>query len=150
VSAVAGLPADIASRQARQAKLRLRRSKLSLEVQEESWPGGPGTVLTVELNTAPVPTLFFGLGARGKPAERVADEAADQALEFLEAPAGSVDAHSADQLVLPLALAAEGSCFRVAQVTPHLLTNLAVIQRFVEREMHSHGAEGEPGVVEVR
>src|SRR5262249_18470799 len=115
VSAVAGLPVEIAARQARQARSRLRQSKLRLDVREESWPDGPGTVLTVELNTAPVPTLFFALGARGKLAEHVADEAVEQALAYLESPAGSVDAHSADQLVLPLALAAEPSHFRVSQ-----------------------------------
>jgi RNA 3'-terminal phosphate cyclase (ATP) len=80
VSTVAGLPESIAARQAQRAKTRLRESKLRVDVREETWPGGPGTVLTVTLNTSPVPTLFFGLGARGKPAERVADEAVEQAL----------------------------------------------------------------------
>lgn len=149
VSGVAGLPDDIARRQARRASQRLASARLRVEVREESLPGGPGTVLCIELDTTPVPTLFFGLGARGKPAERVADEAAEQALAFLEAPPGSVDAHSADQLVLPLALADGPSCFGVAQVTSHLWTNLAVIGRFVDRGLVCQGDEGEPGSVEI-
>src|SRR5262249_40127201 len=83
--------------------------------------GGPGRVLAVVRETAPVPTLFFGLGERGKRAERVADEAVEQAVEFLRADPPGVDAHSADQLVLPLALASGPSAFPVAAVTQHLL-----------------------------
>jgi RNA 3'-phosphate cyclase len=149
VSAVADLPADIARRQERRALHRLKPSGLKVDVREESWSGGPGTVLTVELDTAPVPTLFFSLGARGKPAERVADEAVEQALAYLAVQPAGVDAHSADQLVLPLALAEGPSSFRVAAVTLHLTTNIAVIRRFVERDIVCDGTEGEPGVVRI-
>src|SRR5438067_489369 len=76
-SAVAGLPEHIRERQARRAIERLRQRRLDVSIEEETWPGGPGTVVALTLNTAPVPTLFFALGERGKPAERVADEAVD-------------------------------------------------------------------------
>ena len=150
LSAVAGLPEDIAKRQARRASYRLQKEGIAADVREESWEGGPGTVCAVTLPTTPVPTLFCALGARGKPAERVADEAADQALAHLRTEPPGVDCHSADQLVLPLALAQEPSEFRVAEVTQHLLTNLAVIRRFVERDMMCEGSEGGPGVVRIR
>src|SRR5262245_53819403 len=78
--AVAGLPEDIARRQARRARYRLEQAGLEATIREEGWEGGPGTVLAVVLETTPAPALFFGLGERGKPAERVADEAVDQAL----------------------------------------------------------------------
>jgi RNA 3'-terminal phosphate cyclase (ATP) len=148
-SAVAGLPEDIARRQARRAVYRLREAGLKADLREESWDGGPGTVLAVVLPTAPAPTLYFGLGDRGKPAERVADEAVDQVLAYLRTGPAGVDEHSADQIVLPLALAEGRSEFPVAQVTRHLLTNLAVIRRFVEREMACEGEEGGPGVVRI-
>lgn len=147
VSAVAGLPEDIARRQVRRATNRLRDRRLKVDLREEVWEGGPGTVLTLVLNTRPVPTLFFGLGARGKPAERVADEAVDQLLAYLDAAPAAVDAHSADQLVLPLALAEGPSEFTVAEITSHLTTNIAVIGRFLEREMACAGQLGGPGVV---
>ncbi len=149
-SAVAGLPDSIARRQARRATQRLRQHGLDVDLVEESWSGGPGTVLAVELDTTPAPTLFFGLGARGKPAERVADDAFDEAVAYLDAAPAAVDAHSADQLVLPLALAEGPSEFSVAAVTAHLLTNAAIIQRFVDREIICGGAEGQPGLVRIQ
>jgi RNA 3'-terminal phosphate cyclase (ATP) len=148
-SAVAGLPEHIARRQARQAAGRLEQAGLRVDIREETWAGGPGSVLAVVLETQPVSALFFGLGARGKPAERVADEAVDQALAYLKAAPAAVDARSADQLVLPLALAEGPSVFTVAEVTSHLLTNVAVIHRFLERDVLCEGTEGSPGRVRV-
>jgi RNA 3'-terminal phosphate cyclase (ATP) len=148
-SAVAGLDVSIARRQARRAAFRLQQYGLKAALREETWEGGPGTVLAVELDTTPVPALFFALGARGKPAERVADEAVDQVIAYLDAGDALVDAHSGDQLVLPLALAEEPSEYRVAHVTRHLTTNIAVIRHFLERDIICEGEEGEPGTVRI-
>jgi RNA 3'-terminal phosphate cyclase (ATP) len=147
-SAVANLPEEITERQARRALQRLKPSRLKVRIRNETWEGGPGTVLGITLGTAPVPTFFFGLGARGKPAERVADEAADQALAYLKT-APAVDAHSADQLVLPLALAVGPSRFRVAAVTDHLRTNIAVIRRFVDRDIECLTNKDGSGMVRI-
>jgi RNA 3'-terminal phosphate cyclase (ATP) len=149
ISTVAGLPEEIARRQCRRAVQRLNAAGLRVDSHEEIWPGGPGTVLTVILNTVPVPTLFSALGERGKRAERVADEAVDQALAFLKADPPGVDAHSADQLILPLALAEGPSAYRVAEVTRHLTTNLAVVRLFLDRDITCEGKEGEPGLVRI-
>src|SRR5262249_37215468 len=62
LSAVSGLPEQIAQRQARRAANRLRDFDAPVDLRQESWPGDPGTLLAVELNTTPAPTLFFGLG----------------------------------------------------------------------------------------
>ena len=96
-----------------------------------------------------MPTLFFALGERGKRAEKVADEAVEQVKAHLAAEPPGVDVHSADQLVLPLALAEGPSRFPVAMVTQHLLTNLAVIRRFLDRDLVCEGAEGQPGWVRI-
>lgn len=147
-SAVAGLPEHIARRQAEHAAQRLKKElRLPVEVTQESWPGGPGSVLALILDTAPVPTLFFALGERGKPAERVADEAVAQVVRFQHAKQPGVDEHSADQLLLPLCLAQGTSTFPVAQVSSHLLTNAAVIRRFVDCDLTIEGCEGGPGIV---
>jgi len=148
-SAVAGLPEDIAKRQARRATHRLKTEGVSVSLREETWQGGPGTVLGVQLDTTPAPTLFVGLGARGKPAERVADEAVEQAIAYLHAGTAAVDPHSADQLVLPLSLAAGPSEFTVSEVTRHLTTNIAVIRQFIDRDVNCEGEEGKPGVVRI-
>jgi RNA 3'-terminal phosphate cyclase (ATP) len=148
-SAVAGLPDSIAKRQARRAAFRLEQYGLEADIRAEQWEGGPGTVLAVVLDTQPAPSLFFGLGARGKPAERVADEAVDQVIAYLDAGAALVDAHGADQIVLPLALAEGPSEYRVAAVTRHLTTNIAVIRQFVDRAITWEDDEGGPGLVRI-
>jgi RNA 3'-terminal phosphate cyclase (ATP) len=148
-SAVAGLPEHIAQRQARQARRRLEQTGVSVDIREETWQNGPGSVLGLVVETPPVPALFFGLGERGKPAERVADEAADQVLAYLEAAPAAVDPHSADQVVLPLTLAEGPSRYAVTEVTRHLCTNIEVIRRFTERDIICDGDEGEPGVVRI-
>jgi RNA 3'-terminal phosphate cyclase (ATP) len=146
-SAVAGLPLEIGQRQARRAANRLKAAGLAAEIEPVTWSGGPGTVLAVILLTRPAPTLFFGLGARGKPAERVADEAVEQVINYLRASTGVVDSHSADQILLPLALAEGPSIYRVTEVTSHLLTNVTVIRHFLDREITWEGEEGHPGTV---
>jgi RNA 3'-terminal phosphate cyclase (ATP) len=148
-SAVAGLPDQIARRQARRLRYRLEQNDLKAAIEEETWEGGPGTVLTAVLDTTP-PTLFFSLGERGKPAERVADDVVDEVLEYVAAGEKfAVDPHSADQLVLPLSLAKGASEFTVSKVTLHLLTNIAVIRQFLEREIVCEGEEGQPGRVRI-
>ncbi len=148
-SAVAGLPESIASRQARQASKRLKARGLKVDVQEQTWEGGPASIIALELDTSPAPTLFFALGERGKPSEKVADEAVEQVLAYLDRGPALVDPHSGDQLVLPLALAEGPSCYRVTEVTRHLNTNVAVIRRFIEREIVVEGEEGQPGTVRI-
>jgi RNA 3'-phosphate cyclase len=148
-SAVAGLPMNIAERQATRLEHRLRRLGLDVEVRLENWPSGPGTVVGVELPTVPAPTTFFAIGERGKPAERVADEAAAQVEDYLRTDRGSVDGHSADQILLPLSLANSPSRFAVAEITAHLTTNADVIRRFLPCEIRIEGKEGHAGVVQI-
>lgn len=148
-SAVANLPEHIARRQAERAAKRLAHLNLKTDIREEKWPHGMGTVIAVALDTTPAPTLFFALGQRGKPADRVADELVDQVETFLDAETPGVDAHTADQLVLPLALAEGTSRYPVSEVTLHLLTNIAVVRLFVERDIACEGDEGKPGVVRI-
>ena len=145
-SAVAGLPDHVVKRQARRAVERLKRAGIEAEIEQREWEGGPGSVLGITLDQAPVPSFFFGLGARGKPAESVADEAADQAIAFAESGA-PVDSHSADQIVLPLALSKGASEIRVQTITKHLTTNIAVIRMFIERSIECDGEEGASGYV---
>jgi RNA 3'-phosphate cyclase len=148
LSAIAGLPEHVAQRQARRAHHRLRDLHgIKVDIAEETWPGGPGSVLALTVHTTPVPALFLGLGERGKPAEKVADEAVAEVNAYLAAAPAAVDPYSGDQILLPLALAQGASEYSVAEVTRHLLTNIAVIRRFLDREIVCEGEEGRPGVV---
>ncbi len=150
-SVVVGLPKNIAERLSRRVIHRFKQYDPSLRVttEEQEWSGGPGTVVFLEFPTTPVRTVFFGLGERGKKAEQVADEVFDEAISFLKCRGSVVDAHSADQLVLPLAFAEGPSSYGVATVTKHLTTNIAVIQQFVDREIRCEGEEGDMGKVYV-
>jgi RNA 3'-terminal phosphate cyclase len=143
------LAEDIARRQAKRAVHRLRRLTSPDCFPLETWKGGPGSVLGIVCETTPVPALFCGLGARGKPADRVADEAVEDALAYLAAEPAAVDRYSADQILLPLALAEGASCYSVSEVTQHLLTNVATVRRFVDRQLICEGDEGQPGVVKI-
>jgi RNA 3'-phosphate cyclase len=149
LSGVAGLPEHIRHRQARRAAERLSDRGLTVHVAEESWPGGPGTMLGIELPTTPIPTFFFALGERGKPAETVADEAVAQLETFLSADPPGIDEHTADQIILPLAFAEGASQFQTACVSSHLLTNARVIEKFLPRRIVCDGEEGRPGRVDV-
>lgn len=148
VAGVAGLDAGIARRMARAARQALERHGLDAAIDEEEWEGGPGCALALHLETSPVAATFVAVGERGKPAEKVAQDAVGELLSHL-ASGAPVDLHSADQLLLPLALAEGPSEYAAAEVTRHLTTNAGVIRRFVDREIVIEGEEGSAGVVKV-
>ncbi len=150
-SAVAGLPEHVLRRQADQAARRLEQAGVPfepLQLRRLNAPS-PGSVLFLLCRNRNVPAAFFALGQRGKPAEKVADEAVDQLLEYLESP-GALDPHAADQLVLPAALATEPSEFSTTRVTRHLITHVELLPQFVPCRIELQGEEGKPGRVSIR
>lgn len=149
IAGSANLPAHVSERMIEQARFRLEKLFLEVETSTQSWHGGPGCMLGIELPTSPAPTFFFALGEKGKPAEMVAHEAADQVEAFLKVQPLGVDEHSADQLLLPLAIADGPSFFRVAAISSHLMTNAAVVRQFVDREIQIDGSVGGPGVARI-
>ena len=146
--AVADLPESISKTMSRRLTHKLKAAGVESHIPQETWTNGPAAVAGVVFRQAPIPPLFFALGERGKPAEVVADEAAEQAIAFKESGC-PVDPHSADQIVLPLAFAPQPSEFRVSEVTQHLLTNIDTIRRFVDREIVCEGNVGDAGTVRV-
>jgi RNA 3'-terminal phosphate cyclase (ATP) len=134
---VANLRDDIARRMRDRATARLREHGLAAEIELVRLPGsgqGAAISLTVE-HEGTIPATFTGLGELGKPAEAVADEAADQLLAFKAIPNAAVDPHSADQILLPLVFAPGRSEFTVSEVTEHLRTNVETIRAFLDREI---------------
>lgn len=89
----------------------------------------PGAGVFLLAKYEEVDASFSALGRRGKPAEAVADEAV-AALREHHASGTAVEPHLADQLLLPLALAAGASAFTAAGPTGHLLTNSWTIGQF--------------------
>ena len=89
---------------------------------------------------------FTSLGAPGKPAERVAEEACEGFLEYYRSEA-ALEKHLADQLILPMVLADGLSSFTTCQITSHLLTNIWVVEQFLDTHVEVEGKEGERGRV---
>jgi RNA 3'-terminal phosphate cyclase (ATP) len=149
ISAVANLPRTIAERQKDQALRRLLSRFEDIDIQIVDLPAfSKGTLLLLMAEFEHSQSCHYSLGERGKPAERVANEAVDDLERFL-AREGAVDAPLADQLILPLALAEGTSSFRTAEVTSHLITNTTIVRRFLPGPIEIEGDIGRPGVVRV-
>lgn len=149
LSAVANLDLAIAERQRRRAAERLGPLGVPLEIQTAALPAySRGTFLVLLAQFEHGRCCYSALGAAGKPAESVADEAADGLLAFLESGA-AVDPYLADQLLLPLAFVPHASELYTARITSHLLTNAGLVKRFVAADIQVDGKLDEPGTVRV-
>jgi RNA 3'-terminal phosphate cyclase (ATP) len=140
LSAAAKLPEHVARRQATRITARLEDT-----VPVEIMPVGgqdPGSLVFLWGPQAG----FTALGTRGKPAERVADEAVEAYLAFRVSGA-ALDRHLADQILIYLALAKGPSRFTTEAVTSHLLTNVWVIEQFLGPAFEIKGALGEQGEI---
>jgi RNA 3'-terminal phosphate cyclase (ATP) len=140
VAGVTQLRAEIAGRMRARAEGRLTFADLgedvAVSIDESAWRGaspGAAIALSAEHEGVTVPATFVGLGERGKTAEAVADEVVEELLAHLTAPGGAVDPHSADQILIPLALADGPSTYTVSFMTEHLRTNARTIQAFLDR-----------------
>ncbi len=91
---------------------------------------GQGNLLFLKAAFAETVAGFTSLGQKGKPAEQVAEEAGREFLAFTKSPAG-IDLHLADQLIPYMALAHGDSHFITERITSHLLTNIAIVDKFL-------------------
>jgi RNA 3'-terminal phosphate cyclase (ATP) len=150
ISTVSNLPESIAQRQQNRAVKRLADLGCPVEIEIRTLPSpGKGSLLLLHAEFEAGQACYFGLGARGKTAERVADEAVGALLTFLRGE-GVVDKYLADQLLLPLAFADGDSEFRTSKITQHLLTNADVVRAFGAAEIDVQGKLGQSGVIEIR
>ena len=155
ISAVANLDPQIAERQKRWAGGRLYTQFPGLRIKTAQIPSRyKGTLLLLQAAFAsdsaisPAACCFYALGERGKPAERVADEAVDALQAFLTTD-GALDPYLADQLLIPLAFASGESRLRTSRITQHLLTNAWVINQFQAASVRIDGDLGHPGWVQI-
>lgn len=147
VAEVTNLDRNIAIRMGRRAEAILAARGITAEIDTIRRPGrghGASIALVAGFAGAP-PATFVGLGGRGKPSENVAEEAVAQLLDHLDAPEGAVDAHSADQLLLPLAFAPGQSVYTVTHVTDHLRTNVETLRAFLDRPVRVDESPDGPG-----
>lgn len=90
---------------------------------------GPGNTVSLEVESENITERFFVVGEKRVSAEVVAAQLVKEVKRYLASPA-AVGEYLADQLVLPMALAGAGE-FTVAHPSCHLLTNIAVVERFL-------------------
>ena len=140
LSAGSRVPYHVIQRQGRRLQERLGSGLPVVEVEAESLD--PGSFVFLWGPQAG----FQALGARGKPAEKVADEAVEDFLGFNQRQA-ALDRHLADQVLLYLARAAGPSAFTTEEITSHLLTNLWVIEQFLGSTFQVRGSLGESGEI---
>ncbi len=130
LAVVTELPSHIPQRMANRAENLLRQAHLPAQIQPLRGRGlapGAGIFLTAEYEHSRAG--FSALGRRGIPAERVAETAVRELLDF-HAQAVPVDPFLGDQLLLPLAFSSQTSQYRVASISKHLTTNAWVIEQF--------------------
>ncbi len=138
LSAVANLPDHILRRQKHQALRRLQGLPCEVKVRGERLPSpGQGTVVVLRAEAEHGAGCFTSLGAKGKPAERVADEAVESLIHYLQSGA-ALDAHLADQILLPLAFAAEASAFTTEALTAHVRTLAWLLEVFGVARVRLH------------
>lgn len=135
VSICGRLPGHVAERQRRAAEARLGEAGITadIDVVVESGrdsPLSPGSVICLWASGSP--GVFVGsssMGERGKPAERVGEEAAGVLLGEVGSGAG-VDRYTGDNLILWCSLASGDSDFTVSELTPHTETAVELARIF--------------------
>ena len=130
VATISQLEPNIAKRELKVVRRKLNWPDNCLEIKEIKNSRGPGNVLTLEVKYENITELFIGFGERGVSAEKVASKTAKLATDYLKSDA-PVGRYLADQLLIPMALAGKGR-FRTLSLTNHTLTNMDIIQRFLD------------------
>ncbi len=145
VSAVSRFPEEVAERLRKRAVERLAEAGYHADIQARVIDAlDPGSFLFLAADHGSGRAGFSGLGGRGEDVERVADAAVDALLEFARSDA-SCDPYLADQLVVPLALAAGTSRLTTCRMTAHLVTAIALTQQFLGCPAQVRGDIGSPG-----
>jgi RNA 3'-phosphate cyclase len=146
LSATSNLPLHIAERQRDRALTRLQHLGIAPNARIENAPSpGQGTVLFLAAHFEGSIAGFTSLGKKGKRAEAVADDACDLLIGFLH-QGRVIDRYLADQLVLYMALAQGYSLVLTQEVTEHLLTNIWVIEQFLQVAFEVEEESGKIGV----
>lgn len=143
---LAHLPHHVADRELAVLARELADVDPKLEVAPAA-SDAPGNALLVELACSRHTEVVAAFGRKGRPAERVAEEAAAAARAYLDGGAG-VGPHLADQLVVPLALAAGGR-FTTTAASDHLRAGAAVLEALTDARVTVAEDGAGPVTVEV-
>jgi RNA 3'-terminal phosphate cyclase (ATP) len=150
------LPSHVAQRQATAAKDKLTKAGYSdFNIAVETYPPGqdphigPGSGITLLMKSSTGSIIGAdSIGEKGKPAERVGEEAAEKLLAEIDSKA-PVDRHLGDILIPYMAVAEGLSEVSVSELTMHTLTNLKVAEMIAGAKFEIQGEIGEVGRIKV-
>jgi RNA 3'-terminal phosphate cyclase (ATP) len=144
-SVVSRLPISIAERQKNAVLQKIHPLSADLQILDVSSPGA-GTFVFLKSEYENTLSGFSSLGKRGKSAESVGVEASEEFIDFHYSPS-FLDPHLSNQIVIYLSLSMENSIFTTSRITQHLLTNLWVIEKFLNVEYQIEGKINSAGKV---
>ncbi len=149
------LPDHIAKRQANSAEERLKEAGYDSDIKTEYYEKSedphlsPGTGIVLWAKSDEGSILGSNaLGEKGKPAEKVGKEAADELIKQIRT-GKAVDLHMSDQILPYMALAPGKSEITSTELTSHTLTNLSLLEKILAIDFDITGDEGEPGRIRV-
>jgi RNA 3'-terminal phosphate cyclase (ATP) len=132
---LAHLPEHIAHRELAVIRDALSYPESKLNFHVDNTTSGAGNAVSIIVESAFVTECFTAFGQRRLPAERVAERVVSEARRYLQAGV-PVGRYLADQLLLPLALAG-GGMFVTLQPSRHVITNMAIVKKFMQVEFVS-------------
>ena len=139
-SFIAGVPANVAVRELSVIGAGMGWEEARLLHRGLPGEQGPGNALLVTLEHEHTTEVFAGFGEKAVRAETVAKHVLQEVRDYLVSGA-AVGQHLADQLMLPMALAGGGR-FTTNRLSPHAVTNAAVISRFLPVQFQlEHGEQ---------
>jgi len=154
ISHAVRLPSHVAERQARSAERLLRREGFDVKIRLETYGRhdphlGPGSGIVLWAKTGAGTVIGAdSLGERGKPAEKVGEDAASKFLEEVRSGA-PIDRHMGDMIIPFIAVAEGTSEVKVSKLTLHLLTNIQITEMILGVKFNVEGGKDEAGIVEV-
>lgn len=135
--------AEVAERQAKAASSSLGKYEVPINITKEygeSLNPGSGIVLwgvfQSDDHLNPIRLGADGLGERGKPSEKVGEEAAKMLMREIDS-SGCVDSHLADQLIPVLGLV--GGKMKVVSVSNHVESNIYAVEKFLNVKFEIKG-----------
>ncbi len=144
---MARLPRHIGEREVRTLASRTGWPKDAFVIEAIDDSAGPGNVVVIEVEYDGVTEVFTAFGAIRVPAERVATRAFRAFRRYHKAGV-AVGTHLADQLLLLLAVAGEGS-FATLPLTRHATTQIDLVERFLDVRVEVEETAAKARVVRV-
>jgi RNA 3'-phosphate cyclase len=146
ITHVSNLPSKIANRMKHTALLKLVNYG-EVNISEEHYPQGKdpahgiGTGIVLLANYQNTVLGANGLGEKGVPAEKVAQNAVEGLLTEMNS-SSTLDVHAADQFLPYMALAKGESIFLAREVSNHAKTNIWLIEQFLDVKFEVGEKEG--------